>query len=294
MKKRRIIAMGLCLFLAMGLAWKLGRRREPAYLGEPITYWIEPWQHKDEPPARVESAFAAMDDRAVEWLVGRLDWKPSAFIATANKALRRFDVVWADDSDLRERAAMALGQLGSRARSAVPRLETVRTNAVQPRAAAVRHAATAALILISGEPIPQAVERMLQDDTPGRFGDVALTLTYLGRSAVLAVPRMAAALDATNPPSVRANAAMALGAIRADPDIAVPALAASLATLDAPVKEQVLAVLSGFGVEARRASPQVVLLLSHTNRWLAARASNALAVIDPETAKRYGITKQEP
>jgi HEAT repeat protein len=275
--------------------WSAGRVSEPSYLDRPLTYWMRLWQSADdEPPARLHAAFAAMDDRAVRWLVGRLDWKPSSFRASANKILQRFDLSWEEAEDLRENAIMSLGKMGHRARAAVPRLESLRTNSIQPRADAVRHAATAALILISGEPIQQAVERMLKDSSEGRFGDVALTLTYLGAGAVEAVPRMAAALDATNPPSVRASAAMALGAIHADPDIAVPALAASLATLETPVKEQVLAVLSGFGEQARRASPQVVLLLSHTNRWLAARASNTLAAIDPETAKRHGITKQEP
>ena len=55
-----------------------------------------------------------------------------------------------------------------------------------------------------------------------------------------------------------------------------------------------IGIVSAFGEEARAASPQVVLLLTGPNRWVAARASNTLAVIDPETAKRYGIAQQEP
>jgi hypothetical protein len=58
--------------------------------------------------------------------------------------------------------------------------------------------------------------------------------------------------------------------------------------------EQALASIAVFGTNASAASPAVVKLLSGTNQWVAARASNVLAVIDPEAAKRYGIRKQEP
>lgn len=296
MKRRRILLIAAAAVLLVFATFRLaGPASEPSYLGKPITYWIEPWQHHNmEPESRVTAAFAEMDDKAIRWLVRALDWKPSPFRRTANKALRRFEIVWPDEPDRRERAAMGLGQIGGRARSAIPALEHLRTNAVQPRAAASRHASTAALILIRQEPIPKAVERMLQDQDPAAFGDLAMTLAFLGRAAVEAVPRMSAALDATNPPAVRANAAMALGSIRSSPGICVPALAGALATLEQPVQEQVLSTLSAFGQRARAASPQVVLLLSGSNRWVAARASNTLAVIDPETAKRYGIAQQEP
>ena len=55
-----------------------------------------------------------------------------------------------------------------------------------------------------------------------------------------------------------------------------------------------LAAISGCGIDVGSAWPQVVGMLLDTNRWLAARASNTLAVIDPEAAKRYGIPEQEP
>lgn len=296
MKRRRKLFVAAAALLLVLMAFRLaGPLSEPSYLGKPITYWIEPWQHHNmEPEARVKAAFAEMDDNAIRWLVRALDWKPSSFRRTANQALRRFDIVWSDEPDRRERAAMALGEIGARAHSAIPTLENLRTNAVQPRAAASRHACTAALSLIRQEPIPLAVERMLQDPDPAAFGDLAMTLAFLGRAAVEAVPRMSAALDATNPPAMRANAAMALGSIRSSPEICVPALAGALATLEQPLQEQVLSTLSAFGEQARGASPQVVLLLTGPNRWVAARASNTLAVIDPETAKRYGIAQQEP
>ena len=295
MKRRRHFLFAGGLVMAGVAIWLFVSQREPAYLGRPISYWVEPWQHHNmESKARVDAAFASMDDRAVEWLVHKLSWKPSSFRASMNKALRRFDIVWSDEPDRREIAAMALGAMGDRARSAIPSLENLRTNAVQPRAAAAKHSCSAALILIHGEPIPAAVERMLKDSDPAGFGDMALTLAFLGPAAIQAVPRMSAALDATNSSSIRANAAMALGSIRADPATCVPALAAALATLDQPLQEQVLSTLSAFGEQARGASPQVVLLLTGPNRWVAARASNTLAVIDPETAKRYGIAQQEP
>ncbi len=296
MKRSRKFFVAAAALLLLLMAFRLADpSSEPSYLGKPITYWIEPWQHHNmESEARVKAAFVAMDDNAIRWLVRALDWKPSSFRRTANQTLRRFDIVWSDEPDRRERAAMALGEIGARAVWAIPPLENLRTNAVQPRAAASRHACTAALILIRQEPIPMAVERMLRDADPAAFGDLAMTLAFLGRAAVEAVPMMSAALDATNPPAVRANAAMALGSIRSSPAICVPALAGALATLEQPVQEQVLSTLSAFGEQARGASPQVVLLMSGANRWVAARASNTLAVIDPETAKRYGIAQQEP
>lgn len=296
MPRRRSILVIVGVVALVGLvAVLVWPTREPEYLGKPIGYWMEPWQHHNtEPAERVNAAMAEMDDRAVRWLVAQLEWKPSSFVRSVNSVTRKASIVIADKPDRRERAAMLLGSLGAKAKAAIPHLERLKATASEPRASACRHAAEAALILVRGEPVAAALDRLLQGSDPARFETASLTLAYLGMQARDAVPQLISLLDPTNRPSVRANAAMALGAIRQSSSESVPALALVLSAPEPNLVEQALASLAVFGTNASAASPAVVKLLSGPNQWVAARASNVLAVIDPEAAKRYGIRKQEP
>ena len=52
MKRWRVILLLAGVAAVIGLmAWGW-QQREPEYLGKPITYWIEPWQHHPSGVAR--------------------------------------------------------------------------------------------------------------------------------------------------------------------------------------------------------------------------------------------------
>jgi hypothetical protein len=44
MRRRPILFAALLLGAVIPILWLVWSRHEPAYLGHPISYWIEPWQ----------------------------------------------------------------------------------------------------------------------------------------------------------------------------------------------------------------------------------------------------------
>lgn len=117
MFKRKAIIAGLLLAVAV-IAWCLIPKPEPIYLGHPISYWIEPWQHHgSKPPEREAAAFAEMDERAVRWLAQQLQWEPSKLKEGFARFLNQFGDITSDrDYNGRRPAAVrALTRLGPRA-----------------------------------------------------------------------------------------------------------------------------------------------------------------------------------
>lgn len=109
------------------------------------------------------------------------------------------------DQGIRRMTAMALGQLGTRAKSAVP----VLAKALKDENEMVRFNVAEALGRMGGEAVPALTEALKNEDVWIRFY-AAKTLGSIGRAAQSAVPALAEAIKDVNA-WVRFYAALALG-----------------------------------------------------------------------------------
>jgi len=82
------------------------------------------------------------------------------------------------------------------------------------------------------------------------------------------------------------SAAAALGDLRLDAPVAVPALIACLQDYGAPCRAEAADSLGRFGKNAKPAVPDLVHALGSTNEYLRVAATNALEIIAPEVMKK--------
>jgi hypothetical protein len=273
---RTIISVALLALVPAGI-WLAGSHSEPVYLGHPITYWIEPWQHHNsEPAANIDAAFAEMDDRAVEWLIRELKWQPSSLVAFGNRLAGRFSIHFADRPDRRERAAMALGRLGPRAARAIPTLEANAGRSAAASFGRVIYPAQAALIQIRREPIQAQID-LVGPHHPLHDRLSALTLmAYLGKDASNAVPSLVDCLSPTNTSAIRLGALTALRSIGTRSEACLLPVTECLRSNDADLQVSALHTLKLFGASAEPAAPVVAKLTQSTNRMVSMTASNLL------------------
>ncbi len=155
-------------------------------------------------------------------------------------------------------AAWELGQIGPRAKPAVPLL----ARALKHPSSQLRENAVYALAAI-GEGSEVAVPILLEalDDTNHlvRLSTVQ-ALEEFGPAARAAVPRLIEALK-DGSESLRGKAALALGAIRAEPETVVPALAEALLKDDYALAGCAARALADFGPAAAPVAPQLAALL---------------------------------
>jgi HEAT repeat protein len=161
--------------------------------------------------------------RAVQPLIDVLErqdpaWK--AKLITRWPPLYRFlHMTWPQD---RAYAAAALGELGPIATNAIPALKRVPSS--QPGNDAM---VTAALMKIKGEPLAPTINS-LKNFTAQHWVNIALEVAEFGSNATPALPLLCNAFK--NSPSTVPHwaAAYAIGHIRADPSLCVPALIESV------------------------------------------------------------------
>jgi hypothetical protein len=280
MKRFRAIAIATIVAAMLAIVWFGRRPAEPSYNGHGLTYWLEPWQHHGmEPETNIATAFAEMDERAVEWMIGELAWRPSKMTALLNEGLRHASIRLSDRPDRRERVAMALARLGGRARAAIPALEQVATNSAGPRAVVARSASLAALARIRHEPVSLLTDQLTDMTPDSEWHSITMTLAYLGPHAEEAVPFLAKALNLTNTFARRFGAALALKHIARRPEECVPQLVAGLKSPEPQVKQTVLEALRAYGTNAASATDAVRALLNDPSISVARAASNTLRTI---------------
>lgn len=275
-RRFRAIALILSLTgLAVGL-WFAVSRAEPVYRGKPISYWIEPWRHTNETPATVEAAFAEMDDRAVEWLIHELKWKPSGLTSWINRFTSKWDIELPDKPDRRERAAVALSELGTRGTPALPDLQKLVASAADTEDFLAAISARAALARIRNEPL-EKLFREAESGAPWPEGLVArFALTFLPEHAESSIPFLTGQLALTNSVEIRYQAASALGEMASRTDDCVPQLIACLDSPEMVVQWLALKALARFGTNAANAIPRVSMLTNSVERLVFRSATNAL------------------
>jgi HEAT repeat protein len=273
------------------LAWSWFHHREPEYLGRPLSYWSEPWQHHGtETPERETAAFAAMDERAVRWLARQLDWRPSkTFEAFAGFVNKFGDLMPGRDYDggRRESSVRALTRLGPRARSALPELEALSRTTVQLQNTSLRGQALGAIIKIRGEPVAPYIAQLRQPTND--WAELCFAIGAQGTNAAAAAPVLAEALSRTNREVWLVPTIAALGRIQSHPETSVPALVRCLEITNRIERQVTLDALGQFGPAAQPAWPALLNCLTNTDRYTSQHVARVMRKIDPAAAARLGF-----
>lgn len=261
------------------------RQREPSYLGHPLSYWVEPWQHHNsETPERVAAVYAAMDERAVRWLARQLGWQPSKLKEGTARLLNRFGDFTSDrdyDGGRRGAAVGALTRLGPRAKAAIPELEALSRTNVELQRDALRTAALGALVRIRGDSLQPYLER-LRTASSEEWANLAGILAAQGTNAAEAVPILVEGLLQTNRTVWAQPTVIALGAIHSHPELSVPALLQQLDQTNHVAEYQTLGALANFGTNAASAWPELSARLNaRTNAYDRQVLLHTLRRIDP-------------
>lgn len=283
MSKRKAIIAGL-LLVTLLIAWNAYDRREPSYLGHPISYWIEPWHHHGtETAEREAAAYAEMDEQAIRWLARQLDWKPSKLKEGFARFLNHFGDFMADrdyDGGRRAAAVAALTRLGPRAKAAIPELEALSRTDVQLQRDALRVGATGALVRIRGDSLQPYLEK-LRSASREEWATLAGILSVQGTNAAEAAPILVAGLMQTNRTVWVQPTVIALGAIRSYPELSVPVLMQQLGKTNQVAEYQVFSALANFGTNAQNVWPDLAARVSTTTNYDRFVLLIALKQIDP-------------
>lgn len=203
--------------------------------GRPMSYWI----------ANLTSPDSALRHSAAEAFAHDVPSSPEA-VAALLQALGT-----EQEADVHATLADALSAIGPNAVAAVPTL----TRLLRDEHVAVRQRAAVALGTVgagSTVTVP-ALVRALGDPDHDVRAAAAGALEHIGPAASTAVGPLVSLMNNDRIGWVRLRAAAALGAIHAEPDIVVPALARNLGDDWGEMRRQALVSLAAFGPAANDA-----------------------------------------
>lgn len=245
-------------------------REGPRYNGRTLLEWTKLSQ---TPEAR--DAIRAMGTNALPDLVKWIADEPAAWRKTPYRLPKKVPK-WMVDESSDKRAELALKGfeiLGTNASPALPGLLRLIGNTNAPMA---RSHAMEALTHLGNCAIP-TLKRLLHESRNTRETGLLVDIRTMGTNAIPLVPAVIEHLGSTN--LLHAGiAAGTLGILRLEPDLAVPALTASL-TNAGVVRERAMISLSQFGSHARPALPALTNLLTDPHvsfRRLAAEVIEAI------------------
>jgi tetratricopeptide (TPR) repeat protein len=179
---------------------------------------------------------------------------------------------------MRQRAAWALGTIGSEAKTVVPSLETALRS---DKNDAVRVIAASALGRMGTEAkaaVPSLEIAIRSDKNDTVRGSAAQALGSIGSEAQAAVPSLETALRSDRSADVRGSAAEALGSIGSEAQAAVPSLETALRSdRSADVRQGAALALFRIGSAAKAAVPSLETAL-HSDKSDDVRRSVAFAL----------------
>jgi hypothetical protein len=264
MRKQVRIALAVLVVVAFVgvivsvMVWHLLPRREPVYQGKSLSSWLTNVASTGMLSASATEAVRQMGTEALPTLLRMLRAEDSSLklklMDWANgQHIVKIEHTPAEELNLRAKCAFAA--LGVKAQSAVP-----------------------ALIKIANQKIS------LESQT-----DAIHALGFIGPPAREAVPSLLRwATNADH--EVRFGAILALGRIHAQPERVLSVLIEALHDPDSGVQHGAVWALQDFGPDAKVAVPALTKLLNapydYESRFA---ATNALNVIDPETAAKVGV-----
>ncbi|EEF57545.1 HEAT repeat domain-containing protein [Pedosphaera parvula] len=305
-----MIVICLCLtpvIVVLGL--KAFQDREPRYAGKSLSAWLVELSNPD--PAMEKQARTAvheMGTNAIPKLLKLMSAEDSSFKLqligwTDRQSWVRFNFPLA--SNERAMAAEGFAVLGPEARSAVPALSRL---AQRDKDGFVGQA----LVHIGTEGVGALAQALANNNFEikskaidgliryGVFYDLEHSnvspqelATFSIHAQVATVPLLKV-LQETNR-LIRSKAILALGWLRFEPRLVVPALITNLQSTTSGwmVQASSITALGQFKSDAREAIPLLTNALSSPDPIVRARANTALIQIDLETASKLGIKESE-
>jgi hypothetical protein len=267
------VAALLLAFLLGIVLWKRLQPDEPHYRGQPLSYWVRANARRVEPgDFDPKLAIAAISSNAVPYLIkwssrDAYEWQRAVRkVRSKNAFLHKCIPYWATgiDADNRAKSALvAIQCLGSSARDAIPWLAKAAGNRTDFY---VADEATRALCAIGPEALRPLLTLASDPNTLSR----TTIIHHLGASEnAAAVPTLLGCLRETNN-SIRIVAAFALGKLKHQPEVVVPALREALdRVIDVPRSPLepdctlvLLLALGSFGTNAPAPLPLILSRLA--------------------------------
>jgi HEAT repeat protein len=293
LKRVGIVVAILIAALLTALIFQFRPLHEPSYKGKRLHYWVDPWvDGGQESPEEVTAALNAMQNRAIPYLIEKLQWKPSPTMLKLYERFPRFPLFMRyvqGASNPRGPAAHALGQFGPLATNAIPQLLILSRNSDLPSSWYERGCAQAALIKIRQEPLTPYIEKLKDTADLMAWYQNAMMIGQFGAAGTNAIPNLVCALNPTNHPVIQAHALIALGMIHSHPEVCVPEIVPFLRSPDVALRQKAVYALGQFRGGAKPAWAELLVCLQDSDPWTRQDAGRVLKAIDPEAATKAGI-----
>jgi hypothetical protein len=267
------------------LCWLVLRNPEPRYKGRTLTYWLAVHKKADADSAEereAEDAIRKIGTNALPHLVARLRYKRPAW---KTKAVRIaidlpgplddwLTTLILEKEDKYEAAYEGFEILGPAATPAVPELiELLRDKDTWD-------IAQVALMRVGEPAIPGLAAALTNRSNPPRIRAAAAdVLGNSGESNSAVVKILLPCLE--DEPHVARFSAVALGHLKMESEIVVPALAQAVTGRYLEVRGASIWALGQFGTNATSALPLLTNLLDHPDRRIRDAVTNALENIAP-------------
>ena len=278
------------LILAV-IGWGLIPTSGSKYQGKSATYWFSRFDSEvSEQSAAAITAFRAMGSNAVPMLVAELEATPSPMNATISSLLNRVRR-YPQDYDQqfnwrRDRAAQLLFEMGEHARPALPSLEKAATDPMWY----IRISAKAALIKLRNESLAPYVEQLKDKSDPIKWYPNAMLLGKFGTNAQAAVPLLLESLQSSDQ-IIQAHALIALGMIKSEPKLCVPAIIPFLTDVNVSLRQKSYYAILSFAEDAGGATEAIIIGLHDSDPWTKRQAIIAVAkILSP--ADRHRVLPQ--
>lgn len=261
MRKSHRVWLAAIIFAAVGgMAWLVSTYSEPTYKGRTLTSWLHGYigiTIGEDEQAVVDDAIRHIGTNGIPIMLRMLQAKDSDLNFRLARLLRKQHFIkLADPIDTKSRitiAAQGIIALRPEASNSIP-----------------------ALIELYNDPNLSFFAR----------GNISTVFSWFGPSAKQAVPSLLRQL--TNTESyVSLSATAALGQIRAEPKLVVPAMIKALH--DPVMINYAVDCLGNYGPEAKSAVPELLELLKTNNTQVRSQVRAALIRIDREAAAKAEV-----
>jgi hypothetical protein len=267
------------------LCWLALRNPEPRYKGHTLTYWLAAYREADTgsaPEREAKDAIRQIGTNALPHLVARLRYKRPAWkmkaVGIAMDLPGPLDD-WLTSLILEKEDKFAAASegfeiLGPAAAPAVPDLIELFLDKDTWEVVQV------ALMHVGEPAVPALTAALTNRSNPPRIRAAAAdVLGNVGESNSAVVKLLLPCLE--DEPHVARFSALALGRLKMEPDIVVPALAQAVTGRYLEVRAPSIWALGQFGTNATSALPLLTNLLDHPDRRIRDAVTNALENIAP-------------
>jgi hypothetical protein len=271
--------------IVVGIVLYYSQPKDPVYEGHKLSAWLVALNTGADPlHSRANDALKNMGTNMFPALIQWIRLKDSPLKQKLMVLVGRQSVVkirFTPASEFRSRAVIAFQESGGRAKAAIPALAALLDDAdIAPDV-------TQALAGIGAQSVPFLREALHHESAKLRA--CAANALALLRADAKSATRDLITLLSDPSPDVRGRALWALGQIKSDPAIVIPALANCMNDTDARVRANVVSVILVYGEAARSTVPFLLKAISDPEPRVRVSARHALMKIDPEAAANAGM-----